>query len=97
MTQAITSNTENTNAQIQERREKLNALRELGQAYPNDFHRDAISSDIIKACADKDTETLEKEQNTYTIAGRIMTRRIMGKASFATLQDMGGKLSLIHI
>lgn len=94
MTQAITSNTENTNAQIQERREKLNALRELGQAYPNDFHRDAISSDIIKACADKDTETLEKEQNTYTIAGRIMTRRIMGKASFATLQDMGGKIQV---
>ena len=62
MTQEITPNTENTNSQIQERREKLNALREQGQAYPNDFHRDAIASDIIKACAHKDNETLEQEE-----------------------------------
>lgn len=94
MTQDITPNTENTNSQIQERREKLSALREQGQAYPNDFHRDAISSDIVKACANKDNEILEQEKNTYTIAGRIMTRRIMGKAAFATLQDMGGKIQV---
>lgn len=94
MTQANTPNTENTNSQILERREKLAALREQGQAYPNDFHRDAISCDIVKANADKDAETLEQEKNTYTIAGRIMTRRIMGKAAFATLQDMGGKIQV---
>ena len=94
MTQATTPNTENTNSQILERREKLAALREQGQAYPNDFHRDAISCDIVKANADKDADTLEQEKNTYTIAGRIMTRRIMGKAAFATLQDMGGKIQV---
>lgn len=94
MTQDTNPTTENTNSQIQERREKLNALREQGQAYPNDFHRDAISSDIVKACEGKDNEVLEQEKNTYTIAGRIMTRRIMGKASFATLQDMGGKIQI---
>ena len=94
MTQANTPNTENTNSQILERREKLAALREQGQAYPNDFHRDAISCDIVKANADKDADTLEQEKNTYTIAGRIMTRRIMGKAAFATLQDMGGKIQV---
>ena len=94
MNQAPTTPTENTNAQIQERREKLSSLRAQGQAYPNDFHRDAFSSDIVKACEHKDEATLEQEKNTYTIAGRMMTRRIMGKASFATLLDMGGKIQI---
>ena len=43
MTQAPSSATDNSNAQMLERREKLNTLRSFGQAYPNDFHRDAIS------------------------------------------------------
>ena len=85
---------ENTSALLQERREKLNALRAQGQAYPNDFRRDAITSDIVAQCQDKDAETLEQERPTYTIAGRIMTKRVMGKASFVLLQDMGGKLQL---
>ena len=85
---------ENTSALLQERREKLNALRAQGQAYPNDFRRDAITSDIVEQCKDKDTETLEQERPTYTIAGRIMTKRVMGKASFVVLQDMGGKLQI---
>lgn len=94
MTQVNTANTENTNSQILERREKLATLREHGQAYPNDFHRDAISSDIVKACENKDAVALEQEKQTFTIAGRMMTRRIMGKASFATLQDMGGRIQI---
>ena len=94
MSQENIGTAENLNNVMKERREKLEALRSQGQAYPNDFRRDAFSSDIIKACADKDNETLEKEQNTYTIAGRVMTRRIMGKASFATLQDMGGRIQI---
>ena len=85
---------ENTSALLQERREKLNALRAQGQAYPNDFRRDAITSDIVEQCKDKDTETLDQERPTYTIAGRIMTKRVMGKASFVVLQDMGGKLQI---
>lgn len=91
---AAATATENSNAQMLERREKLNALREHGQAYPNDFHRDAISSDIVAKCGALDSETLEQQKQTFTIAGRIMTRRIMGKASFATLQDMGGKIQI---
>lgn len=90
----VTVTTEGLNNEMQERRHKLEELRSHGQAYPNDFRRDAISSDIIKACGDKDHDTLEAEKNTYTIAGRMMTRRIMGKASFATLQDMGGKIQV---
>lgn len=94
MTQETTSTTENTNSQIQERRSKLEELRAHGQAYPNDFHRNAISSDIVAKCGDKDAETLDKERQEFTIAGRLMTRRIMGKAAFATLQDMGGRIQI---
>ena len=85
---------ENLNNIMQERRDKLNALREQGQAYPNDFHRDATSGDVRKACGDKDAATLESENHVYTIAGRLMTRRIMGKASFATLQDVDGRIQI---
>ena len=91
---AVAAAAENTSALLQERREKLNALRAQGQAYPNDFRRDAITSDIVEQCKDKDAQTLEQERPTYTIAGRIMTKRVMGKASFVVLQDMGGKLQL---
>lgn len=94
MTEVTAVNTENLNNEMAERRSKLEALRAQGQAYPNDFRRDAVSADIIAACADKDEAQLEAEKNTYTIAGRMMTRRIMGKASFATLQDMGGKTQI---
>ncbi|MBO8416711.1 MAG: lysine--tRNA ligase [Proteobacteria bacterium] len=94
MTEVTAVNTENLNNEMAERRLKLEALREKGQAYPNDFRRDAISSDIIAACGSKDEAQLEADKKTYTIAGRMMTRRIMGKASFATLQDMGGKIQI---
>ncbi len=92
--QAVQDDGENLNNVMRERREKLNALREQGQAYPNDFRRDALSSDIRAKCGDLSTEELEEKKLTFTMAGRVMTRRIMGKASFATVQDMGGKIQL---
>ena len=82
------------NNEMAERRSKLEALRAQGQAYPNDFRRDAISSDINAACGSLSAEQLEQDKPCYTIAGRMMTRRVMGKASFATLQDMGGKIQI---
>ncbi|MBQ9273872.1 MAG: lysine--tRNA ligase [Succinivibrio sp.] len=86
--------TENLNSVMQERRSKLEALRSAGQAYPNDFHRDALSADIRAQCGELSAEQLQAEAHDYTMAGRVMTRRIMGKASFATLQDMGGRLQI---
>ena len=62
MAQENIGSAESLNNVMQDRRDKLNALREKGQAYPNDFRRDAFSSDIIKACADKDNEVLEKDK-----------------------------------
>lgn len=82
------------NNEMQERRNKLTEVRAHGEAYPNDYRRDSISSDVIAACANKDGAVLEEEKNTYTLAGRILTRRIMGKAAFATIQDVGGKIQI---
>ena len=94
MSQETQEKTENLNSVMQERREKLNALRQKGQAYPNDFRRNATSGDVRAKCGDKDEAALEAEKNEFSIAGRLMTRRIMGKASFATIQDMDGRIQI---
>ena len=94
MSQEKQEKTENLNNVMQERRLKLDALREKGQAYPNDFRRDATSGDVREKCADKDEAALEAQKYEFTLAGRLMTRRIMGKASFATIQDMDGKIQI---
>ena len=80
---------------IAERREKLRALREQGNAYPNTFRREHLAADIHAAYDDWDPERLEAEGPIRVkIAGRMMTRRVMGKASFATLQDMSGRIQI---
>ncbi|MDH3317052.1 MAG: lysine--tRNA ligase [Gammaproteobacteria bacterium] len=76
------------------RREKLKALRQLGNPYPNDFRRNAVAADILAEHDGKDAAVLEQEKTTVVVAGRMMTRRIMGKASFAHLQDVSGKIQI---
>jgi lysyl-tRNA synthetase class 2 len=73
------------------RKEKLNHLREKGQAFPNNFRRNAFAGDLI-SYSEKSKEELEAEHKTVSVAGRIMLRRLMGKASFIHLQDMTGKI-----
>ncbi|MCR5084635.1 MAG: lysine--tRNA ligase [Succinivibrionaceae bacterium] len=85
---------EDLNHVMRERREKLEALRQSGQAYPNDFRRDSTSADVRRRCAGQGAEELEAAGLSFTIAGRVMTRRVMGKAGFATLQDMDGKIQI---
>jgi lysyl-tRNA synthetase class 2 len=82
------------NNEMTQRRSKLAELRTKGNPFPNDFRREQIASDIHSAFGDKTKEELEAEKHFVKIAGRIMTRRIMGKAAFATLQDMGGKVQI---
>ncbi|MGL5761773.1 MAG: OB-fold nucleic acid binding domain-containing protein, partial [Plesiomonas shigelloides] len=82
------------NSEMATRRAKLAALREEGIAFPNDFRRDSISGDLHAAFDDKSKEELEALGKEVVVAGRIMTRRIMGKAAFVTLQDMGGQIQL---
>ncbi|KPD03284.1 lysine--tRNA ligase [Moellerella wisconsensis] len=82
------------NNELKARREKLSALRDKGIAFPNDFRRDVISEQLHRQYDDKSAEELEALNIEVAIAGRMMTRRIMGKASFATIQDMGGQIQL---
>jgi lysyl-tRNA synthetase, class II len=79
---------------ISERRAKLRALRERGQAYPNDFHRDALAGALHEAHNGKTNEALEAAPVAVAVAGRMMLKRVMGKASFATLQDSSGRIQL---
>jgi lysyl-tRNA synthetase, class II len=81
-------------ALIAERRRKLAALREAGQAYPNDFRRNAQAEDLQLAFGALDGETLEREGVPVAVAGRMMAKRVMGKASFVRLEDMSGAIQL---
>lgn len=75
-----------------ERREKLRALREQGVAYPNDFRPTHQAAALQSAYAEATKETLEAEALDVAVAGRMMLKRVMGKASFATVQDGSGQI-----
>jgi lysyl-tRNA synthetase class 2 len=79
---------------VAERRAKLQGLRSQGIAYPNDFRRTHLAGELQAAFADKPNEELEAAQARVTVAGRMMLKRVMGKASFATIQDMSGRIQL---
>jgi len=83
-----------TNQIIEERRTKLAALREQGNAFPNDFRRHHLAEDLQREYADKTNEALEASPVTVTVAGRMLLKRVMGKASFASLQDMSGRIQI---
>jgi len=79
---------------IAQRRHHLSSLRESGTAYRNDFKRDSLAADIHKQYGDSDKEKLAENKIHVRIAGRLMSRRVMGKASFAHIQDMSGSMQL---
>ena len=79
---------------IAERREKLKALRAQGNAYPNNFFRNHLAAELVEKHEGTDRDTLDMNPVVVTIAGRIMLKRVMGKASFASLQDMSGRIQL---
>ncbi|MDR0441153.1 MAG: lysine--tRNA ligase, partial [Candidatus Accumulibacter sp.] len=79
---------------VAERREKLAEWRTTGKAYPNDFTRKNISNEIIERHGTKSGDELASSPIEVRVAGRMMLKRIMGKASFATLADDGGRLQL---
>lgn len=85
---------ENENDLIAQRRQQLHEIRETGNAFSNNFRRDSLAADVVAIYGDKTKEELETEGVKVAIAGRMMSRRIMGKASFAHIQDMSGKIQL---
>ncbi len=87
------------NQLIAERREKLKALREAqqqgkGVAFPNDFKPGHRAARLQEHHGAKTAETLEAEKVHASMAGRMMLKRVMGKASFATIQDATGRFQL---
>ncbi|WP_374087030.1 lysine--tRNA ligase [Methylomicrobium lacus] len=79
---------------IRLRRAKLSALRESGIAFPTDFRRNVVAGEVLAEYGEKSKEELEESPLRVKVAGRIMTRRIMGKASFCHIQDMSGQIQL---
>ncbi|HEV3106308.1 MAG TPA: lysine--tRNA ligase [Trinickia sp.] len=77
---------------IAERREKLRALRDAGIAYPNDFKPTHRAGELQAGYAEADKDTLEAKALDVALAGRMMLKRVMGKASFATVQDGSGQI-----
>ena len=80
------------NRLIAERRTKLDGLRQAGQAFPNDFRRTHTAAAIHAAHAERDTDALAAEPVRVAVAGRMVSRRVMGKASFAHLLDVSGRI-----
>jgi lysyl-tRNA synthetase, class II len=80
------------NKLIEERREKLKALRAQGIAFPNDFRKRDSAGELHRKFDSQSKEALEKDRTPAVVAGRMMLKRVMGKASFATLQDGSGRI-----
>ena len=85
---------QDSNQIIAERRAKLRAIREKGIAFPNDFERKHLAGDLHDTFDAKTHDELEAAQVQVAVAGRMMLKRVMGKASFATIQDMSGRIQL---
>lgn len=90
----MTIENEDLNEQLLQRKQKLNILRNKGNAFPNDFKRENLAAEIHSEYDAFEADALEAAHNPVQIAGRIMMRRLMGKASFVQLQDMSGKIQL---
>ncbi len=82
------------NKLIAERRAKLDKLREQGQAFPNDFRRDTLADDALIAYDQHDSAWFEANTINVKVSGRMMAKRVMGKASFAKIQDRSGQVQL---
>ncbi len=87
------------NQLIAERREKLKALREAQKAggavaFPNDFKPGHHAADLLAHHGGKSAELLTEQNLQVSVAGRMMLKRVMGKASFATLQDTSGRIQV---
>jgi lysyl-tRNA synthetase class 2 len=88
------SEPQDENKLIALRREKLAELRRAGVAFPNDFRRDAVAAELHARYGEETAEALEEIAVPVKLAGRLMGKRIMGKASFAHIQDMSGRIQL---
>jgi len=82
------------NKLIAERRAKLAAVRAAGVAFPNDFRRDTLAAQLQMAFGQMNAEWLESNPTAVQVAGRMMFKRVMGRASFAKLADRSGQIQI---
>jgi len=82
------------NEQIAQRRAKLAELRDGSNPFPNDFRRNVMAGELVAHYGERSAEELEQNPARARIAGRLMAKRVMGKASFAHVQDMSGRMQL---
>ena len=94
MTENISPQPADTNQIIEERRAKLAELRAAGTVFPNDFRRSDYADVLHGQYDEVHKDDLEARPIEAAVAGRMMLKRVMGKASFATLQDMSGQIQL---
>ncbi|MCG8466369.1 MAG: lysine--tRNA ligase [Xanthomonadales bacterium] len=83
------------NKLIAERRAKLGALREQGSAYPNDFRPNTTAATLHQRFEGQELEQLEQVSERFSIAGRMMAKRVMGKIAFVKLRDRSGDIQLV--
>ena len=80
---------------IAQRQSKLAVLKEEGvNPYPNDFRRDNVTAELHAAYGESEKEALESSAITASVAGRVLLKRVMGKASFLTIQDYAGQIQI---
>jgi lysyl-tRNA synthetase class 2 len=94
MGQTSRAMSDDENHLIGERRAKLAKLRERGIAFPNDFRRNALAGDLLTAYGAKSGEALDAAPVRVSVAGRMRAKRVMGKASFAKLEDSSGGIQV---
>jgi lysyl-tRNA synthetase class 2 len=82
------------NKLIAERRSKLDSLREGGNAYPNDFLRNALAGQLHQTFESHEDTVLREGHVKVAVSGRMMVKRVMGKASFIKLQDRSGQIQI---
>jgi lysyl-tRNA synthetase class 2 len=76
------------------RKQKLAELRTTGFNFPNQFRREHLADELNKEFSEYDKESLAQKQVKVVVAGRIVLRRIMGKASFFHIQDVSGRVQI---
>jgi lysyl-tRNA synthetase class 2 len=79
---------------IAARREKLDARKAAGQAYPNGFRRDTLAEHLHGSYGGREAQSLEQETEVFRLAGRLMAKRGQGKVMFVELQDMSGRIQV---
>ncbi len=92
MTEPTTITAPDDNHLLAERRAKLAEWRKTGKAFPNDFRRENTAGKLDELYGAKERDELEALPIEVKVAGRIMLKRVMGKASFVTVQDLSGRI-----